>query len=490
MNADSVSNQPVRASQLPVLENSNKESSLVSAPSLAETEELPERIYSHFELWQKIMLVLKEQVQPESFALWLVPVKPIAFQNKVLSIEVPDKFFQERLEQDYKVQICSILELLQGTQCQLEILLCKEPAPAPKSLDSAIPVKSVPYAFVDYLNPKHTFETFVEGPSNRFAKAAAEGVAKEPGIRFNPFFLYGGVGLGKTHLMHAIGLTILQNFPQMRVLYVSSEKFINEFIDSLRTDRPADFRNKYRNVDCLLVDDIQFLIGKGRSEEEFFYTFNTLFDSRKQIVISSDRSPRELGALQDRLISRFEWGVVADIQPPDLETRIAILRTKAELEKIFVPEDVIHFIASSVKSNIRELEGSLTRIVAYSTLTGTPLTVESARSTLKDICKENPDAPITIELIQEVVAKQFNLEPKELKSKRRTDAIAWPRQIAMYIARMLTELSTTEIGEFFGGKDHTTVLHACEKVKLKLAESPFISSLVNKIIQDIKNENQ
>jgi len=243
-------------------------------------------------------------------------------------------------------------------------------------------------------------------------------------------------------------------------------------------------------LDCLLIDDIQFLMGKGRSEEEFFFTFNTLFDSKKQIVISSDRPPKEMGALQERLISRFEWGVVADVQPPDLETRIAILRKKAELEKIFVPEDVILFVASQVKSNIRELEGALIRIAAFASLMSAPLTVDAVRSTLKDILKkEDVDRPISIEIIQEVVAKHFNLEIKELKSKKRTDAIAWPRQITMYLARTLTDLSTTEIGNFFGGKDHTTVLHACEKVKAKLAESPFVSSLVNKITQEIKNEN-
>lgn len=445
------------------------------------------------DLWDRISVFLKSQMNSETLELWLKPVKPLSYQNQKLTVEVPNKLFADWISEHSQKKIESFLQEIIGKETVLEILINQDadpvmadPAPIPRQAEK--PTSELAFMTTSF-NSKYTFETFVEGQSNRFAKAAAEGVSKEPGIRFNPLFFYGGVGLGKTHLMHAVGNAIHQNCPSARVLYSTSEKFINEFIDSLRFERPADFRNKYRNLDCLLIDDIQFLIGKGRSEEEFFYTFNTLFDSRKQIVICSDRPPKELGTLQDRLVSRFEWGVVADIQPPDLETRIAILRKKAEMDNISVPEDVILFVASQVKSNIRELEGSLIRIVAYSSLTGTPLTVDSARETIKDI--SNRDAlnkPITIDTIQDIVAKHFNLEPKDIKSKRRTDAIAWPRQIAMYLARILTELSTTEIGDYFGGKDHTTVLHACEKVKLKLAESPFISSLVNKITQEIKNE--
>lgn len=443
------------------------------------------------ELWEKICPVLKSHMDIETFDLWLKPVRPVSCRDGKLSIEVPNRFFSEWILEHSREKIEMIMRGVTGREIALEVLIAhdlshslkEQPAPKPAPAPDAV-------HFVDQFNPKYTFETFIQGQANRFAKAAAEGVSKEPGIRFNPLFLYGGVGLGKTHLMHAIGHAVRQNHPKVRILYITSERFINEFIDSIRFERPADFRNKYRNLDCLLIDDIQFLMGKGRSEEEFFYTFNTLFDSRKQIVISSDRAPKEMGALQDRLISRFEWGVVADIQPPDLETRIAILRKKAEMDGLHVPDDVVLFVASQVKSNIRELEGSLIRIVAFSSLTGTPLTVDSARATLKDILKqEEYQQPITIEMIQEVVARHFNLEPKELKSKRRTDAIAWPRQIAMYLARTLTELSTTEIGQMFGGKDHTTVLHACEKVKRKLAESPFISTLVNKITQEIRNEN-
>ncbi|MBI2119579.1 MAG: chromosomal replication initiator protein DnaA [Elusimicrobia bacterium] len=455
------------------------------------------------ELWEKICNRLKNEMGIESYDLWFKPVKALSFSSDVpgkkdsLILEAPNKIFSDWIKDHEKSNIESYLKEMFSKELEIEIVLANdelEPLPQTNFRElPAIQKPKEPYdpSFsVEQFNPKYTFETFVEGETNRFAKAAAEGVSKEPGTRFNPLFIYGDVGLGKTHLMHALGQAIFQHHPKSRVLYISSEKFINEFINSLRFERPADFRNKYRNLDCLLIDDIQFLMGKGRSEEEFFFTFNTLFDSRKQIVISSDRPPKEMGALQERLISRFEWGVVADVQPPDLETRIAILRKKAESEKIFVPEDVILFIASQVKSNIRELEGALIRIAAFASLMSAPLTVDAVRSTLKDILKkEDVDRPISMEIIQEVVAKHFNLEIKELKSKKRTDAIAWPRQITMYLARVLTDLSTTEIGNFFGGKDHTTVLHACEKVKAKLAESPFVSSLVNKITQEIKNEN-
>jgi chromosomal replication initiator protein len=350
-----------------------------------------------------------------------------------------------------------------------------------------VPIPQAENAFnEEQFNPKYTFDSFVVGPSNRFVQAAAEAVAKDPGRAYNPLFIYGGVGLGKTHILHAVGHYVRQSRPGARVLYITSERFINEFIDALRFERMKDFRAEYRNLDCLLIDDIQFLVGKENSQEEFFYTFNALYDSRKQIVISSDRSPNET-KVGDRLLSRFEWGVIADIQAPDLETRIAILRKKAATENIFVPDDVILYIASQIRSNIRDLEGSLIRIVAFSSLTGTPLTVDAARETLKDIVSSSESARlILIEDIQEVVAKHFNLDLKDMRSKRRTDAIAFPRQIAMYLARTLTEQSTTEIGDGFGGKDHTAVMHACNKIKTKMSSDPYFTALVNKITQQIK----
>jgi chromosomal replication initiator protein len=287
--------------------------------------------------------------------------------------------------------------------------------------------------------------------------------------------------------MHALGHHVLKTNPRARVLYITSEKFINEFIDSLRFEKMNQFRQKYRNLDCLLIDDIQFLVNKESSQEEFFYTFNTLYDSRKQIVISSDRPPKEIPTLQERLITRFEWGVVADIQAPDLETRIAILREKAEAEHLFVPDDVILFLASHVRTNIRELEGSLIRVVAYASLTGVPLTVDAAKETLRDVlAKEEASTPVSLEKIQDVVARHYHIDVHEMKSKRRTDAIAFPRQIAMYLARTLTDMSTTQIGDAFGGKDHTTVMHATNKVKNRLETDPFFAALINKIIQEIR----
>ena len=288
-------------------------------------------------------------------------------------------------------------------------------------------------------------------------------------------------------MLHAIGNYIKQSSPQLRLLYTTAEKFTTEFIESLRFDKMTSFKNKYRSLDCLLIDDIQFLVGKESSQEEFFYIFNSLYDSRKQVVISSDRPPKELEKVEERLISRFEWGIIADIQPPDLETRIAILRKKAEDEKLYVPDDVILYIATRVKSNIRELEGSLLRITAFSAFTGTPLTVDSVEKILKDIIVDSAQTRITIENIQKVVAEEFNIDLRDMKSKRRTDAIAFPRQIAMYLARTMTdEFSTNDIGEAFGGRDHTTVMHACNKIKEKLSADPYFNAKLNQIIKKIR----
>lgn len=443
-------------------------------------------------LWNQILETLRPQMTEETFELWFKSIKVNTFENSTLTLQVPNKFYSDWLRERYQGKIKNLVNELTGKDISIQYTVSQELEHIIKNGTASIqPLPNAKSESVfkeaEQLNPKYTFETFVVGPSNRFAQAAAEAVSREPGKAFNPLFLYGGVGLGKTHLMHAIGHQMRLLHPTARALYLTSEKFINEFIDSLRSDKPADFRNKYRNLDCLLIDDIQFLMGKGRSEEEFFYTFNSLFDSRKQIVISSDRPPKEISTLEERLISRFEWGVVADIQPPDLETRIAILRKKAEAEKLYVPDDVILFIAGRIKSNIRELEGSLIRVIAFSSLTGTPLTVDSARETIKDIImKEEIAAPITIENIQKIVAKHFNLDLKDMKSRKRTDAIAFPRQVAMYLTRSLTELSTTEIGDSFGGKDHTTVMHACNKIKTRLASDPFFAALVNKITHEIK----
>ena len=341
----------------------------------------------------------------------------------------------------------------------------------------------------DQINPKYFFSGFVIGTSNRFAHGCCEAVAKNPGKQFNPLFLYSGVGLGKTHLLHAIGNFIKQSTPNLKVLYVTCEKFVTEFIESIRFDKISNFKSKYRSLDCLLIDDIQFLVGKESSQEEFFHMFNNLFDSKKQVVISSDRPPKELEGAEERLISRFEWGIIADIQPPDLETRIAILRKKSEEDKVYIPDDVILHIAKQIKSNIRQLEGSLLKISAFSEFTGVPLTMDSVQKMLKDIIKTDDHKQITIEDIQKVISEEFNLDIRDLKSKRITDAIAFPRQIAMYLVRTLSdEFSTTTIGNAFGGRDHSTVMHACNKVKEKMNSDPYFNAKINQIVKKIHDE--
>lgn len=442
-------------------------------------------------VWDHILEALRPQMSEETYELWFKPIKVKELDNTTFHLLVPNKFYSDWLRERYQKKIETLIKEHNGAEVSIQYSFSKDLGDIIKNATAGI--QPIPNAKPENIftearfNPKYTFETFIVGSSNRFAQAAAEAISREPGKAFNPLFLYGGVGLGKTHLMHAVGHQMRHLHPHIRVLYITSERFINEFIDSLRSDKPSDFRNKYRNLDCLLIDDIQFLIGKGRSEEEFFYTFNSLFDEHKQIVISSDRPPKEISSLEERLISRFEWGVIADIQPPDLETRIAILRKKAETEKLYVPDDVILFIASRIKSNIRELEGCLIRVVAFSSLTRTQLTVDSAKEIIKDIIsKEEIFAPITIENIQKIIAKYFHLDLRDLKSRKRTDAIAFPRQVAMYLCRTLTELSTTEIGNGFGGKDHTTVMHACNKIKTRLSTDPYFSALVNKISHEIK----
>ncbi len=444
-------------------------------------------------LWEDVLSILRPQMNDESFDLWFRPVKALSLEEGRLVLQVPNAFFADWLRDHYQSRIEILLKERSGNAVAVSFTVLKpveellKPS-APHAAPTYVPQAPAVPAIETYLNPRYTFDTFVVGHSNRFAQAASQAISKDPGKAYNPLFLYGGVGLGKTHLMHAIGHHILQTNPRARVLYTSSEKFINEFIDSLRFERMNQFRQKYRSLDCLLIDDIQFLVNKESSQEEFFYTFNTLYDSRKQIVITSDRPPKEIPTLQERLITRFEWGVVADIQAPELETRIAILRDKADAENLFVPDDVLLFLASHIRSNIRELEGSLTRVVAHASLTGVPLTVDSATTVLRDVmAREQAAAPVSIEKIQEVVARHYHLEMHDMKSKRRTDAIAFPRQIAMYLARTLTDMSTTQIGDHFGGKDHTTVMHATQKIKSRLEQDPFFTALVNKIIQEIRS---
>ncbi len=454
---------------------------------------------THEDLWDHILLALKADLKEETFDLWLKPLRALRYEDGLFILRVPNRFFSDWIKTHYQNRIEQILSQTMDAPIRLgfDVQADDVVMPTLKEVRESFGPKtsSLPNltkVAVDSelrTDSKYAFDTFVVGPSNRFAEAAAEAVARDPGRTYNPLFIYGGVGLGKTHLLHSIARRISQNFPSARVAYVSSEKFINEFINALRFEGMKEFRAKYRNLDCLLIDDIQFLMGKDSSQEEFFYTFNSLYDSRKQIVICSDRPPKET-LVGDRLVSRFEWGVIADIQPPDLETRIAILRKKASEGGWDAPDDVILFVATHIKSNIRELEGSITRIMAHTSLTGSPLTVDTARKVLKDILGAPEHAlPITVEQVQRVVARHFNLDVRDMKSKRRTDAVAFPRQVAMYLARTLTELSTIQLGDNFGGKDHTTVMHACNKIKNKLSGDPYFVALVNKITQEIREES-
>jgi chromosomal replication initiator protein len=443
------------------------------------------------DLWQKVINNIKLSVTPETYNLWILPNNPLSLEDNIFTLEVPNVYFSQWITSNQQKNIEQILSDSCGQQIVLELKprqnisdIIKKAEDTPDHEDVQVPIMQK-----DQINPKYVFSGFVIGASNRFAHGCSEAVAKNPGKQFNPLFLYSGVGLGKTHLLNAIGNYIKQSTPKLRALYITCEKFVTEFIESIRFDKISFFKNKYRSLDCLLIDDIQFLVGKESSQEEFFHMFNSLFNLKKQIVISSDRPPKELKNVEERLISRFEWGIIADIQSPDLETRIAILRKKAEEEKIYIPDDVILHIAAHVKSNIRQLEGSLLRITAFSAFTGTPLTVDSAQKMLKDIIKTDNSEHITIEHIQKTISDNFNVDIKDMKSKRRTDAVAFPRQIAMYLARTLTdEFSTNAIGEAFGGRDYSTVMHACNKIKEKMDSDPYFNAKINEIIKKIQNE--
>jgi chromosomal replication initiator protein len=444
------------------------------------------KIASAAELWLQAMDRLRLEIGEENADLWLKPVEAVALDGGVLTLKVPNKFFSDGIKERYQKRLIAVFRELAESEIGLDFRIEKD---LTRVLPSSDPVPEASpqsdFALTD-LNPRYTFENFVIGESNRLARATAESIAKSPGTQYNPYVIYGGVGLGKTHLMHAIGNAIRRQHPKARVLYTTSEQFVNEYIGAVQNNALEAFRAKYRSLDCLLIDDIQFLIAKERSEQEFFHTFNSLFDSRKQIVVSSDRSPKEMTPLEQRLISRLEWGFVADIKPPDLETRIAILRKKAEIEQFTVPDDVILYVASSIKTNVRSLEGSLIRLKAFQSMTGAPLSVDDARDILKDTIVNDDSNPVRAETVQRVVALKYSVEVKDIKGHQRTASIALPRQVAMYLCCVMTEMSSTDIGRAFGGKDHSTVLHARKKIEKKIEEDPFFLELVNKLQADIK----
>jgi chromosomal replication initiator protein len=443
------------------------------------------------ELWKGVVEKLRPKIGDQNIDLWLQPIVPLGVENKALRIKVPNKFFSEHIKEHYQAHIEKALREITGRDIALDYEVIRDLTHVLPKADPIAQARPQTEFTLSDLNPRYTFSSFVVGASNRFAHATAEAVAKNPGRQFNPFFIYGGVGLGKTHLMHAIGHAMRKTQAHARVLYTTSEQFVNEYIDSLKNGTPEMFRNKFRHLDCLCIDDIQFLIGKGRSEEEFFYTFNSLFDSHKQIVIASDRAPKEMAPAEQRLISRLEWGVVSDIRAPDLETRIAILRKKAEAEKVFVPDDVILFVASVIKSNIRQLEGALIRLVAFTSVTGNALNVETARELLKDSIGADTSATVRIDTIISEVCDKYSLEERDMKGRSKRNEVAFPRQLAMYLATQLTELSTTDIGRAFGKRDHTTVIYARKKIEKKIGDDPFFLELVNRLIERIRSvDNQ
>ncbi|MCM3707402.1 MULTISPECIES: chromosomal replication initiator protein DnaA [Cytobacillus] len=434
------------------------------------------------DLWNNALANIEKKISKPSFDTWLKSTKAHSLQGDTLVVKAPNEFARDWLEERYSQLISGILYDITGEELGVKFIIpqnqSEEEVDLPLPPKKKKPEEEPPELPLTMLNPKYTFDTFVIGSGNRFAHAASLAVAEAPAKAYNPLFIYGGVGLGKTHLMHAIGHYVLDHNPSAKVVYLSSEKFTNEFINSIRDNKAGDFRDKYRNVDVLLIDDIQFLAGKEQTQEEFFHTFNTLHEESKQIIISSDRPPKEIPTLEDRLRSRFEWGLITDITPPDLETRIAILRKKAKAEGLDIPNEVMLYIANQIDSNIRELEGALIRVVAYSSLINKDINADLAAEALKDIIPSSKPKVITILEIQRVVGEHFNVKLEDFKAKKRTKSVAFPRQIAMYLSRELTDFSLPKIGEEFGGRDHTTVIHAHEKIsKMLQSDSQFEKQL-------------
>ena len=438
------------------------------------------------QLWQRLSAALKPQISSDSFNRWFSGVELIEAKDKSLTFGVPNNIYQFWIESNYMSALQTAILTALGSPRLVKFCSPSGPGTPASPPDSTLkevlqdpPSNPKPGTTVPGLNPRNTFESFVVGPNNEIAHAASLAVAQAPARTYNPLFVYGGVGLGKTHLMQAIGQYVWAKKKNMKVIYVSSELFINEFIDAIQHSNLVKFRKRYRQADLLLIDDIQFLGGKERSQEEFFHTFNTLFDGHKQIVLSSDRPASEIANLEHRLVSRFEWGLTAELQPPDIETRLAILRKKADGMQIRLRDDTFQFLASRIRTNVRRLEGALMRVASFASLSGKELTQEVIEHLLKDILQEEGRHSITIEQIQRRVAEHFDVRVADMTSKRRPASIAFPRQVAMYLARELTKASLNEIGEAFGGRDHGTVLHACKLVKRRMTEQDNIRQTIS-----------
>jgi chromosomal replication initiator protein len=442
------------------------------------------------EIWHKTLSLIEKELSKPSFETWIKSTKPVAIYEDTIEIGVPNEFAKEWLETRYANLIKNTLQFVTQREIKVSFVIPNPDEIVPERPQFQVRRRQngLEETTNSLLNPKYTFESFVIGNGNRFAHAASLAVAEAPAKAYNPLFIYGGVGLGKTHLMHAIGHFILEVDPTAKVVYLSSEKFTNELINSIRDDKTVDFRNRYRNIDVLLIDDIQFLAGKERTQEEFFHTFNALHEANKQLIISSDRPPKEIPTLEDRLRSRFEGGLIADIQPPDLETRIAILRKKAELDNLDIPNEVMHYIANNIDTNIRELEGALIRVVAYSSLINKEVSVGLTTEALKDILPSTRPRQISIPLIQEIVSNYFKLKVEEFSAKKRTRNVSFPRQIAMYLCRELTDSSLPKIGEEFGGRDHTTVIHAHDKISTERQTDPRLNNIIKELTKRIEHE--
>jgi chromosomal replication initiator protein len=443
-------------------------------------------------IWDQILGRIETKVNRHSFYTWFKPTAFVADGGNSITVRVPNGLFKDWLTKHYSVVLSealaevrrpdvSLVFVAEGVDVVPVVLEGTPAAPPPAAAAEASEVTNS----TGGLNPRYTFDTFIVGPSNQFAHAACRAVAEAPSRSYNPLFIYGGVGLGKTHLMHAVGQYVLQHDPGLKLTYISSERFMNEMINALRYDRILDFRERYRSVDVLLVDDIQFVSGKEGTQTEFFHTFNALYDAQKQIVLSSDRPPHEIPALEERLRSRFEWGLIADIQPPDIETKVAILKRKAEAEAVPLPDIVAMHIAGRIKSNIRELEGSLIRLIAYASLTGREISLDLAQEVLRNVIDQD-DRAVTIDAIQKFISEYYQLKVGDLKSRNNSKSVAMPRQVAMYLCKSLTNASLPEIGRSFGGKHHSTVIHSIKKVdELRKKDGDF-NSLVNNFLESFR----
>jgi len=436
-------------------------------------------------IWDEAREIMHDELMAVSFSTWIETIEPILIEGNTLILQTTGNLNRNVLETRYNDLIKNTIKHVAGKDFLIKYIIPEENVINKNKMQKNHHTDQFEST---NLNPRYVFNEFVVGNSNRFAHAASLAVSETPAKAYNPLFIYGGVGLGKTHLMHAIGHYILSQNKDAKIYYVSSEKFTNELINSIKDDKNEAFRNKYRTVDVLLVDDIQFIAGKERTQEEFFHTFNALYEENKQIIVSSDRPPKEIPTLEDRLRSRFEWGLITDIQPPDFETRIAILRKKSERDQVEIPNEVLEFIATRIKSNIRELEGALNRVIAYSTLTKREVDISLANEALKDLISSAKSRKIDVDLIKATVAEYFNIKIEDFESKKRTRQIAYPRQIAMYISRELTDLSLPKIGEEFGGRDHTTVIHACDKINNDISVDYEFKQKIDTVIKDIKGE--